>query len=67
MFIMAEKVEKGKKEEVKESKIEKAQNEIKKLLATGILASGLLLSPVQKAENVAFDTALVPPYFASDS
>jgi len=66
MFIMAEKVEKGKKEEVKESKIEKAWNKIKKPLATGILAGGLLISPVQKAESIAFDAARAPPYYASE-
>ena len=64
MFIMAEKVEKGKKEE--RSKIEKTLNNVKKSLATGILAGGLLLSPAQKVESIAFDYARIPPYFASE-
>jgi tetratricopeptide (TPR) repeat protein len=61
---MAEKVEKGKKEE--RSKIEKTLNNVKKSLATGILAGGLLLSPAQKVESIAFDYARIPPYFASE-
>ena len=65
MFIMTEKVEKGKKE-VKESKIKKAWSKVKKPLATGILAGGLLLSPVQKAESIGFDAARTPPTYAAD-
>jgi len=65
MFIMAEKVEKGKKEE-KDTRVEKAGKNVKKLLATGILAGGLLLSPVQKAESIGFDASRAPPYYASE-
>jgi len=65
MFIMTEKVEKGNKE-VKETKVEKAWNKIKKPLATGILAAELLLSPVQKAESVGFDAERPSPFFASE-
>jgi tetratricopeptide (TPR) repeat protein len=53
-------------EKKEESKIKKAWNKIKKPLATGILAGGLLLSPVQKAESVGFDYARPPPYYASE-
>jgi tetratricopeptide (TPR) repeat protein len=53
-------------EKKEESKIKKAWNKIKKPLATSILAGGLLLSPVQKAESVGFDYARPPPYFASE-
>jgi tetratricopeptide (TPR) repeat protein len=65
MFIMAEKKE-IRVEKKEESKIKKAWNKIKKPLATGILAGGLLLSPVQKAESVGFDYARPPPYYASE-
>jgi len=65
MFIMTEKVEKGNKE-VKETKVEKAWNKIKKPLATGILAGGLLVSPIQKAESIGFTSPRDPPIYASE-
>ena len=65
MFIMAEKKE-IRVEEKEGSKIEKAWNKIKKPLATGILAGGLLLSPVQKAESIGFGKPRGPPTYASE-
>jgi len=70
---MAEKVEKGKKEEIKESKIEKAWNKVKeetinagkKALIGGLISVSLLSPSVVK--GVGFFDARDPPYFASES
>jgi tetratricopeptide (TPR) repeat protein len=71
MFIMAEKVEKGKKEE-KESKFKRTWNKIKeetikagKKALIGGLISASLLSP-STVKGVDFDYARPPPYFASE-
>jgi len=71
MFIMTEKVEKGKKE-VKESKIKKAWRNVKeetikagKKALIGGLISVSLLSP-STVKGVAFDYARDPPFFASE-
>lgn len=63
---MPEDIKSKKKEERKESKIKKAWDKIKKPLATGILAGGLLLSPVQKAESIGFRSPRGPPTYASE-
>jgi len=44
----------------------KILNNRRRLLIIGIFTGGLLVSPVQKAESIAFDAVRLSPYFASE-